>query len=290
MIHRFLLRLVAMLVFAAALSGCGALRSMERSTSYMFFSNSTEQQLGTQYAEQIQGEYTLVDDPVAQEWLERTGARLVEESPKVSQEFRFYLTDSREVNAFAIPGGHCYVNVGLILYADNEAQVAAVVGHEINHVTRRHGMVHMQRAMGLELVVVGIGTFFNSTAAQAAALATQGGGYLALQSFGRDDEREADALGVEAMYNAGWDPREGAKFFEKLHALSGGTQPGFIDRMLSTHPASTERVKNIEKQIAGYDLVSVPLVVDTPEFQAMKARLEAIYGAPADEEGVVQEE
>jgi len=278
-----LLRIFLLLAVALAATGCGALRGMERSTSYMFFSNSTEAQLGNQYAEQIGGEYKLLDDPVAQEWLQRTGAKLVEHSPKVSQEFRFYFTDSPEVNAFAIPGGHCYVNLGLVQYAENEAQVVAVIGHEINHVTRRHGMVHMQRQMGLELVVVGIGSFFNSAAAQAAALATQGGGYLALQSFGRDDEREADRYGIEAMYNAGWDPREGMRFFEKLHELSGGKAPGFFEQMLSTHPATPERVKNIEKQIAQYDLVSVPLVKDTPEFQAMKARLAEIYGAaPAE--------
>ncbi len=278
-IRRRFLRLAFVLALLP-LAGCGAFRGFEKTTSKFFFPASTEKALGDQYAGEIQSEFEIVQDPVVQPWLDRVGAALVANSPETPHEFNFYLTSAPEVNAFAIPGGHCYVNAGLILYADNEAQVVAVVGHEINHVTQRHGMLHMQRAMGLSLVAVGIGVFVDSAAARAASIAaTSAGGYVAIQSFGRDDERESDKLGVEAMYHAGWDPREAARFFEKLHALGGGNTPGFLDTMLSTHPATLERVENIEKQVADYDLVSVPLVVDTPEFQAVQARLEAIYGA-----------
>ncbi len=266
--------------------GCGAFRGFEKASSRFFFPASTESALGNQYAEQIRGEYDIIEDPVAQPWLDRVGAALIEYSPQTPHEFNFYLTSAGEVNAFAVPGGHCYVNMGLVLYADNEAQVVAVVGHEINHVTTRHGMLHLQRAMGLQLVAVGVGVFLEDATARAAGIvATQATGYIALQSFGRDDEREADKLGIEAMYRAGWDPREGARFFEKLHELSDGNKPGFLEQMLSTHPATTERIENINRQIAEYDLISVPLVVNTPEFQAVQARLEAIYGqSPQGEE------
>ncbi len=278
MMRRFF-QLLTLSILTLALTGCGAWRSTERGMTNFFYSPAVEAEMGNQYAEQIQGEYNLIEDPVAQAWVDRVGAALVEHSPDCPQDFNFYLTDSKDVNAFAIPGGHCYVNVGLMLYADNEAQVAAVVGHEINHVTARHGMMHLQRAAGLELVIVGASAAISDEKARAAAIvAGQAGGYLALQSFGREDEREADKLGIDAMYNAGWDPREGRKFFEKLHALSGGNDPGKFAQLLSTHPATAERIANIDAQIAEYDLWSIPLITDTPEFQALKARLQAIYG------------
>lgn len=265
--------MAGVVLMLAAGSGCAGFRAFERSTSHIFFPASTEASLGQQSSQQVAEEFTLLSHPQGQAWLDRVGHTLVEHSPRTSQEFKFHLTDSPEVNAFAIPGGYCYVNLGLVVFADNEAQVVAVVGHEINHVTGRHGLLRVQRATGIGLITWVVTSRFRSPAAQAGAvIAAQGGGFLAMQDFSREDEREADAWGVKAMYDAGWDPREAARFFEKLAALQQGGPPNLLDRLLSTHPATPERVENINKQIQQYDL-SVPLIVDTPEFQSVKAAL-----------------
>jgi len=270
----------ALLIAAAVLvlAGCSVFRSAEYGMTRFTFTPEAEASMGTQFSQEIEKEYPVLDDAVAKAWVERVGASLAEHSPPTAQQFRFQVTRSPEVNAFAIPGGFCYVNIGLILYADNEAQVVAVVGHEINHVTARHGLRNLQRKVGVEsLSGLAASQLPDARAAAAASIAAQAGGYLALQRFSRDDEREADRLGVDAMYGAGWDPREAARFFEKLNALHGSA-PNFLTNLMSTHPATPERVQNINQQIAAYDLMSTPLTVDSPEFQAMKARLEALYG------------
>lgn len=276
----FLFRILLFALVANLFTGCAAFRSLELGASNLLVSSETEKSLGLQYSEQIGKQYEIVNDPETQAWLDRVGPLLVANSPETKQEFKFYLTASPEVNAFAIPGGHCYINVGLINYADTEAQVVAVVGHEINHVTKRHGIVQVQRSAGLEMVVVaGSYLISNPAAKTAAALAGSGGTYLASRKFGRDDEREADKLGVEAMYKAGYDPREGAAFFEKLNALYNGKTPSWLETINSTHPPTPERVENINKQVAKYDL-NKPMIKSSPEFEALQARLRVIYGQP----------
>ncbi|MBI5154221.1 M48 family metalloprotease [Candidatus Poribacteria bacterium] len=261
------------------LTGCAAFRNAERGLTRMTFTTDQEMALGLEYSKQISQEVVLIEDPDAQAWVDRVGEALVANSPKSGVPFQFRVTASPEVNAFAIPGGFCYVNVGLILYADNEAQVVAVVGHEINHVTGRHGLMSLNRAVGVETVATLASSQIEDERQRAAAvLAAQGGGFLATRRFGRDDEREADHWGIEAMYKAGWDPRQGVEFFRKLHALHGGATPGLLQQMVSTHPATPERIAYLEKQVAGYDLLSVPLTVDSPEFESLKTKLKAQYG------------
>jgi predicted Zn-dependent protease len=271
--------LLILVLGAMTLGGCAAWRGTEKGMTKLIFSPSMETSLGTEYAEQIEGDIKLIDDPEALAWLQDMGERLVAESPEAAVPFKFQLTADPSVNAFAIPGGYCYVNLGLVQYADNEAQVAAVVGHEINHVTQRHGLLRIQRAMGIGAVTAAAAILLEDQTARAAAVAGGTGvGFLANQRWSRDDEREADKLGTEAMYLAGWDPRESAKFFQKLNDLSGGKTPGALDRILSTHPVSADRVENINKQVAGYDLNAWPLTVNTPRFEAVKDRLKKQYG------------
>lgn len=279
--HRQLFNLIVISCLAFVLSSCAAFRGTERSISHIVVPGSTEAEIGNQYHDQISQEFQLIDDPEAQAWVDQMGARLVANSPECSQTFNFYITAAPEVNAFAIPGGHCYLNLGLIAFADNEAQVAAVMGHEVNHVTMRHGVLQLQRAAGLEMVLVtGSQLIGNSAVRGAAILAGQGGTYLASQKFGRDDEREADKYGVRAMYGAGYDPRESFKFFSKLNAYYEGQTPSWLESIVSTHPPTNERVENLQEQIQkeGYN-IDQNLIVNTPEFEAIKARLVSMYGA-----------
>lgn len=267
-----------LLVAVSVGTGCGAMRPVERGVSRLIIPASTEAQLGASYAAQIEQEIPLLNDAETQAWLEEMGQRLVAHSPNSPQEFRFAVAASRDVNAFAIPGGYCYVNLGLLLYADNEAQVAAVMGHEVNHVTRRHGILRLQRAMGLQLATYGVSALFRSDMGRAAALlAGTGTGYVATQQFSQQDELEADRDGVLAMYEAGWDPREAAAFFQKLADLQAGYTPSWLESFMATHPATERRIERINAMVAEMDL-SRPLVVNTPRFEAIQTRLREQYG------------
>ncbi|MDK2972754.1 MAG: hypothetical protein PWP23_2509 [Candidatus Sumerlaeota bacterium] len=267
-----------LVVLGFVLTGCAALRTSERSISALTYPAQVESLMGDQFAEQIAQEYPVIHDAEADAWLQAMGQRLVDFSPATAQDFTFQFVESGEVNAFAIPGGYCYVNIGLILFAENEAQVAAVVGHEINHVTKRHGILQLQRSRGIQVATDFLASQVQANAAQQAArAAAQAGGYLAMRKFGREDEHEADTYGVQAMTGAGWDPREGIKFFERLNALYGGQTPGFLEQMLATHPATTARIERLQEMTAELDLSGRDLIVNTPEFQAIQARFRKNY-------------
>ncbi len=265
--------LVAICVIPAFLTGCQTLRAIELQSSKLLISPQQEAQIGSQFAQEIEQEVVILDNAQAQEWVTRVGDTLVKYSPECAQTFTFKVTAAEEINAFAIPGGYCYVNLGLIRLADNEAQVAAVIGHEINHVTARHGVRSIQRAVGFDLLSNLLQTD-NEGMGQVVMAVKNVGGVVAMRSFGREDERQADDLGVEAMYKAGYDPRAAAQFFEKLHEaeMRSGGGGGLLDRILSTHPTTESRIQAIRDQIQQYDL-SKDLILNTPEFEALKKSL-----------------
>ncbi len=281
-------RFVVLGVLALGLMACQTLRELELQSTRLVFSPQQEAELGMAFAEQIEEDLELVDDPVVQAWIDDVGYTLVEHSPPTAQEFTFRVVNSDQVNAFAIPGGFCYVNSGLIKLAENEAEVVAVIGHEINHVTTRHGIRSLQRAMGLDLAAQAVGG--DAGTRQAVELVQAAGGMVAMRSFGREDEREADRLGVEAMYRAGWDPRAAATFFEKLRAgeQAAGASDNPFTQILSTHPTTAERIRNIREQVDGYDL-TVPLRKDSEEFQEVKARLAELAPPSPEAEEAMEE-
>jgi predicted Zn-dependent protease len=249
------------------------MRKLEFQSTQYTMSAEQETLLGNQFADEIEKEEPTFDDPAIQAWLDRVGQALVQHSPPCPQTFTFKVAASEEVNAFAIPGGHCYVNVGLIRMAENEAEVVAVIGHEINHVTMRHGVRSMQRSVGAQ-ALADLLAGGNEGMGQVVTAVKNAGGVLAMRGFSREDEREADEKGVEAMYKAGYDPRAAAAFFQKLHDLEQANAAGssLMDRLLSSHPATMERIDNIKKQISTYNLRS-SLILNSPEFQKVKQRL-----------------
>ncbi|MEQ8821654.1 MAG: M48 family metallopeptidase [Sumerlaeia bacterium] len=263
-------------IFCAVLTtGCATFRTGERAVANTLIPPAQEAQLGQEYAKQIEQEVQIVDDPLANEWVREMGNRILEHSPSVDQEFTFQVTADKAVNAFAIPGGFCYVNLGLILYAENEAQVAAVMAHEISHVTMDHGIRSLTRQVGLSKAAEVLGE--QGTAGQIAALALQGGGVVAVRQFSQRDELEADAVGVEAMYEAGYHPREAVEFFKRLHELGSG-EPSTIEQLISTHPTTPDRIQALENQIANYNLSRSDLTVNSPQFQKVQERLRSEYG------------
>ena len=269
----YILILSLTLPIALLASSCATFRIFEVGASHQLFSPEVETELGGNFHEQISKEFNFITDPLVTNWLNRVGSELVDHSPPTSQQFLFYVTDSPEVNAFAIPGGHCYINLGLILYADNEAQVVSVIAHEINHVTRRHGLLRLQRMMAVDAASQLAAASSGSQVVQIATTVTaQAGGYLALQRFSRDDEREADILGLRAMHKAGYDPREAPRFFEKLIDLKGARQPSYLEDWLATHPATRERVNYLNQEISNLNIHD-NLIVNSPEFIAVQRHL-----------------
>ncbi|MDX2175375.1 MAG: M48 family metallopeptidase [Candidatus Sumerlaeia bacterium] len=259
----------------AVIGSCATVASVERLAADTLIPATQERAMGEQYATQIEGETQLYGDPEVDAYLNDLGQRLVRTSPQSPFAFSFKAVSDPSLNAFALPGGFCYVHTGLIAAADSEAELAAVMGHEVNHVTRRHGMRNLVRMYGIEQVTAKLG---GATAEGVAAVVQQTGGAITVRSFGREDEREADRYGVQAMYDAGYDPQGAVTFFEKLKAASGGARDaGLLGRILSTHPATDERIANIKAQIQTLPARS-DAQKDSEEFQRIRARVRESMG------------
>src|SRR5436853_340514 len=196
---------------------------------------------------QIEQSMRMVQDPVVTEYVNRIGQNLVRNSD-AKVPFTIKVVDSDEINAFALPGGFFYVNSGLILAADEEAELAGVMAHEIAHVAARHAMRQMTRAnwanyLSIPLIFVGGGAGY--AARMAASLALP----VTFMKFSRGFESEADYLGLQYMYKAGYDPQSFTSFFEKLSAMEK-KKPGFLDKTFDSHPQTPERAARSQEEIA----------------------------------------
>ncbi len=241
-------------------------------------SQEKEIAIGRQLALQVEQQSKLVEDPIVTEYINRVGQNIVLHSD-AKLPFTIKVIDSDEVNAFALPGGFFYVNRGLILAADNEAELAGVMAHEIAHVCARHAMENQ-----------GKGTFINYAAMAGiifggpivSGILQNGGGILAgLASlkFSRGAETEADNLGVQYLYASGYDPMAMSTMFEKL-ASQNKKKPGSIQKLFSTHPPSVERRDESLRLVARFP-EKEEYVITTSEFQRVKAHLLRLTNAKA---------
>jgi len=243
-----------------------------------FYSIEKEIALGKSLAQEVERSSKMIDDPVITEYVNRVGQNLVRNSD-AKVPFTIKVIDSDEVNAFALPGGFFYVNSGLILRAQEEDELAGVMAHEISHVAARHGTKQATKA---ELIQLG---------AMAAMIVVPYGwaGYgiyegmnlaipLTFLKFSRDDEREADFLGIQYMYKAGYDPNAYVTFFERIQA-DEKRRPGSIPRVFSTHPPTPERIELAQKEIARILPDRDEYIVTTSEFDSVKSRLRNVMFA-----------
>jgi predicted Zn-dependent protease len=242
------------------------------------YSIEREIALGKQLAQEVERSSKLVDDPIVTEYVNRVGQNLVRNSD-ARVPFTIKVIDSDEVNAFALPGGFFYVNSGLILRAQEESELAGVMAHEISHVTARHGTKNATKGELIQLASIPALIFIPYGAAGYAAyeglnLAIP----LTFLKFSRDAEREADFLGLQYMYKAGYDPNSYVTFFERIQA-DEKRHPGSIPKVFSTHPPNAERIENTQKEIARILPAKQEYIVTTSEFDTVKARLRNIMFA-----------
>lgn len=237
-----------------------------------FYSLDREVALGRQLAQQVEGSARLVTDPVITEYVNRIGQNLVRNSD-ARVPFTIKVLDTEEVNAFALPGGFFYVNSGLILAADNEAELAGVMAHEIAHVAARHATKNMTRAQIWNMASVPL-IFIGGPVAYAISEVASLAVPLGFLKFSRDAEREADLLGLEYDYATGYDPQAFVEFFEKLNVEK--KKQSMVAKAFATHPMNVERIQTAQDEIRKYLPDRPEYVVDTSEFENVKARLASL--------------
>src|SRR5215472_1321531 len=243
-----------------------------------FFSIEREIALGKSLAQEVERSSKMIDDPVITEYVNRVGQNLVRNSD-AKVPFTIKVIDSDEVNAFALPGGFFYVNSGLILRAQEEDELAGVMAHEISHVAARHGTKQATKA---EMIQLGSMAAMIFIPYGWAGYGIYEGMNLAIPltflKFSRDDEREADYLGIQYMYKAGYDPNAYVTFFERIQA-DEKRRPGSIPKVFSTHPPTPERIELAQKEIARILPDRDEYIVTTSEFDSVKSRLRNVVFA-----------
>jgi len=239
-----------------------------------FYSLEKEMAIGKQLAADVERQAKIITDPVIAEYVNRIGQNLVRNSD-AKVPFTIKVIDGEEVNAFALPGGYFFVYSGLILKADNEAELAGVMSHEIAHVAARHGTRQATRGEIANLATIPLifmGGWTGYGIQQAASILVPVG----FLKFSRGFESEADMLGLEYMYKAGYDPTAFVDFFEKIETLEK-RKPGTMAKVFSSHPMTDDRIRAAQKNIQDLLKAKPEYVVTTSEFNDVKARLLAMH-------------
>ena len=241
-----------------------------------FYSLEKEIALGKGLATDIERQAKIVDDPLVAEYVSRVGQNLVRNSD-AKVPFTIKVVESDDVNAFALPGGFFYVNTGLIMAAESESELAGVMGHEIAHIAGRHGTKQATKGTIANLATIPLMfTGFGWTS----LLIRQGASILiplVFLQFNQAQEREADVLGLQYMYKAGYDPTSFVDFFEKLQSREK-RKPGTMAKIFSSHPLTAQRVTDAQKNIGEMLAARPDYVVTTSEFNEVKTRLMAMNG------------
>lgn len=271
-------RALSALFLALALSAPASLAEDKREEKdpgrgINFYSIEREIALGKELAEEVEREARIVDDPVVSEYVNRIGQNLVRHSD-AKVPFTIKVVDSPEVNAFALPGGFFFVNSGLILKAGNEAELAGVMAHEIAHVAARHATRQATRGTIINYATIPLifmGGWAGYAVRQAAGFAIP----MGFLKFSRGFESEADRLGLDYLDETGYDPLAFVDFFERIQTLEKN-KPGAIAKIFSSHPMTDSRIRAAQKEIQTELAPRREYVLDTSEFQNVKARLQAL--------------
>lgn len=253
------------------------------------FTPQQDIQVGRLAANQVERTMPLCNDPKVDVYLTRIGRRLIEHlnTGGVEYPWEFHCVNDKAINAFALPGGFVFVNRGAIEAADNEAQLAAVMAHELSHVALRHGTNQVTKAryaqMGTGVFSVAGGILGGAVGAAASGIGQLAAGSLLLR-YSRGAETQADVMGTQVLYDSGYDPRAMAAFFENLNAsaAAGKAPPEFF----SDHPNPDHRIERVEEEIRKMGGAPVGAQKDSPEFEAIKREVMALPAPPKPKPGV----
>jgi predicted Zn-dependent protease len=239
-----------------------------------FYSLEKEMAMGRQLAIEVQKQSRLVDDPILGEYINRLGQNLARNSD-ARIPVSFQVIDSDSVNAFTLPGGYVFVNSGLIRLAQTEAELAGAMAHEIGHVAARHSTRQQTREQIANLAtipLVFLGGWTGYAVRQGAGLGIP----MTFLSFSRQFEGEADLLGLEYMYKAGYDPTASIDIFERIESLQK-SRPGAVAKVFATHPMTFDRIRMVQKNISEILPPKPEYVVNTSEFNEMHDRMMALH-------------
>ncbi|MCC7000536.1 MAG: M48 family metalloprotease [Gemmatimonadaceae bacterium] len=261
------MRTLKVLAIAALVSGCAV-------------STQQEVEMGAGYAQQINKELPLIQDAELNRYINVLGDSIARIADSRNLDWQFFIVDSKDVNAFAVPGGFIYINRGLIERAQNLSQVAGVLGHEVGHVTMRHSVRQMQKAQGANVGLTAVCVLTNICNNELSNAAIGLGANAAFANFSRQDEDEADAEGVTYMVRAGIDPTGIPEMFQILLS-ERESKPGALDTWFRSHPLEESRIAAARARIAKLPPESLKgLTKDSPNFQAFKARIAALPPSP----------
>jgi predicted Zn-dependent protease len=260
------LRLAVALLAVLSAAGCGTLSVQE------------EQALGRQMNGQIRRGLVFLPDRVVEGYVREIGADILRASGPQPFEYHFYVVEDDDINAFAAPAGHIYVNTGTILAAKNVSELAGVIAHEIGHVAERHIAANYNRqrntGIGVRAAALAAAIFAGPAAASAAQLGGSLAGVAYINSFGREAEMEADAFAVDALPRAGYDPNGLVTFFQTLQGESGGAPSDF----LSSHPATADRAAAVRARIDALAPIPGLEVRDNGRLEIIQRRIEVLMG------------
>jgi predicted Zn-dependent protease len=252
--------------------------------SQVVFSPQQEKQLGESIMRQIRASRFYMDEPQVADYVNALGYRLVAHSPDAEQSFQFFVIDDQSINAFALPGGFIGVFTGLIVNAQTESELASVLAHEIAHVTQRHiaRLFQQQKQASLaSLAAIALAILASRSSADLASAAIAGSRYATLQgqlNFTRDNEREADRVGVQVLERSGFDPSATPAFLERLqraYRLYETNAPAYM----RTHPLTYERIADVQARVDSMPYRQVP---DSLDFQLVRARLQVLGSPPRE--------
>jgi predicted Zn-dependent protease len=260
-------RLIAGAVLAVTMAGCGV-------------STQQEVEMGTQYAQQINAQLPIVQDPEINRYVNVLGNSIAQRADQRGLQYRFYVVNAREINAFAVPGGYVYVNRGLLERTNTLSQFAGVLGHEIGHVVRRHSVQQMQKVQGANFGVVLACVLTSICSSDVGQTAIQVGGAAVFAKFSRDDEFEADQEAIRNVIRAGIHPRGIPEMFQILiNERNRGNSA--VESWFATHPTEEDRIARTQQAIAQIDpAVLRSLTVDSQNFHTFKNRVRSLPPPP----------
>jgi predicted Zn-dependent protease len=260
-------RILTVVAISCSLVACGV-------------SQQQEVQMGQQYAQEINAQLPIVQDPELNRYINVLGDSIARLTSRADLDWHFFIVDSKEVNAFAVPGGFVYINRGLIERSDNMSEVAGVLGHEIGHVVRRHTVKQMEKAQGANVGVTLACVLTSICNSQVAGAAINIAGGAVFARFSRQDEAEADAEGVNNVVKARISPEGMVTMFEKLLA-ERKARPAGVEAWFLTHPLEEDRIAAVRARIAQIPRAQLAgLGTDTRNFHTFKSRLQSLPPSP----------